>query len=305
MKMRFAMRHLMMITAVFAAAMPGSEMLAAEARDVEAHAAEITRQILAEAAKLKAADPEAVPMVFWDFDGTLLKGDVTEGLRENGLVRYPGLTALLIAAGYSADYPAGTDGVARFTADYAVLERIGRYVAWPYNVQIFSGRTEREISEFAAARFADTYRPWFFAASIEMLAALERAEIENYIISGSPELYVRAAAAELGLPSARFRGVRVEIAGGRVTERIVYPITSGEGKIENLRELVLARPHGVAIAGFGNSYSTDGAFLRYIATQPSLPGGARGIAVMINGGEPQPGYSEYFRLVEQTKTAAP
>ncbi len=76
----------------------------------------------------------------------------------------------------------------------------------------------------------------------------------------------------------------------------------GEGKVENVRSIVLSRPNGVAIAAFGNSYSTDGAFLRYISTQPSLPGGAKGTAVMINGGRNVPGYTEHFITVSQSET---
>ena len=55
----------------------------------------------------------------------------------------------------------------------------------------------------------------------------------------------------------------------------------------------------MAVAAFGNSYLTDGAFLRYVATQPFLPGGAKGTAVMINGGKTVPGLSEHFICVEQ------
>lgn len=62
---------------------------------------------------------------------------------------------------------------------------------------------------------------------------------------------------------------------------------------------VIARPHGVAVAGFGNSYHTDGPFLRYIATQPSLPGGIRATSVMINGGQSRPGYTEHFKTIDE------
>ena len=101
------------------------------------------------------------------------------------------------------------------------------------------------------------------------------------------------------LAQCRCRGIRVVLDGDRVTTKVVHPVPNGEGKVENVREFVLARPHGVAVAAFGNSYSTDGAFLRYVATQPSLPGGAKGTAVMINGGKTVPGYTEHFITVDQ------
>lgn len=92
--------------------------------------------------------------------------------------------------------------------------------------------------------------------------------------------------------------------GGRLTTRILYPIPHGEGKVEAVRELVQARPRGVAVAGFGNSYSTDGAFLRYIATQ-RLPGGARPVSMMINGGAEPARYRGLFRCVAQDEVVGP
>ena len=84
---------------------------------------------------------------------------------------------------------------------------------------------------------------------------------------------------------------------------MVYAVRYGEGRVENIRRLILGRPHGVAVAGFGNSYSTDGYFLRYIVTQ-HLPGGAKGFAMMINGGKEKPGFEGLFKLVRQDETVA-
>ncbi|MCX8124876.1 MAG: hypothetical protein N3F66_12050, partial [Spirochaetes bacterium] len=56
--------------------------------------------------------------------------------------------------------------------------------------------------------------------------------------------------------------------------------------------------HVYAIAAFGNSYHTDGPFLRYVAMQ-KLPAGTP-IAVMINGGTPPEEYKGLFHCVEQS-----
>ena len=45
----------------------------------ETHADEVVATVLDNVAKLKAVRPDAVPMAFWDFDGTIIKGDVSEG----------------------------------------------------------------------------------------------------------------------------------------------------------------------------------------------------------------------------------
>ena len=265
----------------------------------EPPADEIVREILANVAKIRAADPEAVPMAFWDFDGTIIKGDVSEGLRENGEQRFAGLIERTIKAGLSPVYH-GEEGWRRyFTKDYPRLCEIGLWLGWPFNAQIYEGVETEVLDRFCSAAFRETYAKWYFDSSVRILTALEKAGVRNYIVSASPEIFVRNAAASLHLPVSRFRGIRVAVSGGRMTTRLVYPVPYGEGKVENVRDLVMSVPHGVAVAGFGNSYSTDAPFLRYIATQPSLPGGARGFAMMINGGKTVPGYTEHFRCVTQ------
>ena len=49
-------------------------LAAAVSFGVEKHVDEVVNEVLANVAKLKAAQPNAVPMAFWDFDGTIIKG---------------------------------------------------------------------------------------------------------------------------------------------------------------------------------------------------------------------------------------
>lgn len=135
--------------------------------------------------------------------------------------------------------------------------------------------------------------------SSRVTAALAEAGVENYVVSANVEALVRNVASTLAIPPDRVRGARVELEDGRWTTRLVQPIPHGEGKSEIVRGLVCERPHGVAIAAFGNSYSTDGAFLRHVAEQTKLPGDARGTAVMINGRCLGPESRDGFMCVRQ------
>ena len=271
----------------------------------EDHADGIVERVLENVAKVKAACPQAVPMAFWDFDGTIIRGDISEGVEivdGRSVKLYKGLIERTIEAGLNSVYPAQGGWEQFWDRDYPRLEEIGRWVSWPFIAQMYHGQSAAEIDEFCKAECEKVYRKWYFASSMKIWRALEKAGVENYVVSASPEIFVRNAAKSLGVPSWRCRGIRVEIDGGRITPKVVYPLPNGEGKVENVRELVLARPNGVAVAAFGNSYSTDAAFMRYVATQPSLPGGAKGTAVMINGGAAQPGYTEHFITVVQKDT---
>lgn len=267
----------------------------------ETHADEVVATVLDNVAKLKAARPDAVPMAFWDFDGTIIKGDVSEGLDEDGVQKFKGLIEETILAGLSTTYK-GPEGWIRYRdRDYPRMKEIGRWLAWPYNGQIYKGVSAAKLDDFCHRKYEETYRRWYFASSIKIMQALEKAGVENYVVSASPEIFVRNADRTLGLPRERMRAIRIAIDAGYMTTKIVYPVPYDAGKVENVRELVLARPHGVAVAGFGNSYSTDAEFMKYIVTQ-SLPGGAKGFALMINGGPERDGYKGLFRLVEQDET---
>ena len=274
----------------------------------EKHVDAVVTEVLANVAKLKAAQPNAVPMAFWDFDGTIIKGDISEGLFENekertGKQLYKGLIEETILAGLSTVYKGPVGWKQYEEVDYPRMNEIGRWLAWPYNAQIYGGVPSADLDAFCSQKVAEVYRKWYFASSVAIWQALEKAGVENYVVSASPEIFVRNTAESLGVTRGRTRAIRVEIDGGRMTTKVVHPVPFGEGKVENVRQLVLSRENGVAIAGFGNSYSTDGCFLRYIVTQ-HLPGGAKGFALMINGGKEKPGFEGLFKLVEQDETVA-
>ena len=278
-------------------AVVSSLALAADA--VEEHVDRVVDEVLANVAKLKAVDPDVKPMAFWDFDGTIIKGDVSVGLVENGVERHQGLIHAAIMAGYSPFFK-GEEGCRQFDRDYARLNEIGRFIAWPFIGQVFAGVKVADFNRFCAQRARDIYSKWYFASSVAILKRLEAAGVENHIISGSPNLFVKNLGESLGLTPDRMHGCALAIDGGILSTRIEYPVTTGEGKIEVLRRLVNSRPHAVAVAGFGDSYKTDGAFLRYIVRQ-TLPGGAKGFALMINGTNKTPEYEDLFVCVNQAE----
>ena len=69
--------------------------------------------------------PSPAFVAFWDFDGTILKGDCSEGLQADGKLVYPGLAQLAIEGGLSNLY-SPDHGFTRFWTDYTNMEaRIG------------------------------------------------------------------------------------------------------------------------------------------------------------------------------------
>ena len=267
----------------------------------EPHVEQTIRDILENVRKLKTARPNAVPMAFWDCDGTLISGDISTGHSVNGRQVYSGMIVKAAEGGFSSILKDGAEAERFMTDKYPEIGNIGRWLSWPMLVQLFHGADAAALEAHCRRHAESVLKPWFFASSMDIMSALEKAGVENYVISGSPDIFVKAACTAIGSPRERIVGIRVRIAGGRVTTQIEYPLSMNEGKVECIREIINARPNAVAVAAFGNSYWTDGPFMRYVAVN-RLPGGSKGVALMINGGEPPEEYKGLFRCVEQSKT---
>lgn len=261
-------------------------------------AVEILSAIEETRAALLAAHPKARFLTFWDCDGTILKGDCSEGLTENGQPVYPGLAQLSIEHGLSKTYPA-SGGFAEFWKDYRYLdERMGHGMSYPYLVQMLAGSRADEVESLARGHFEHVLAPYVFSTARDVLAGLKRNGVENHIITASSERFVRGGAGVLGVPKKWIHGIRVREADGLMTSELIYPLTVADGKRVRLEEILAAeraatpdRPVFVLTA-FGNSYGTDGAFLAWTAKQ-SLPAGSP-VAVMFNGGEEKAVYRGLF-----------
>jgi phosphoserine phosphatase len=273
--------------------------------DPETHAAELLFELRETRAALLDAQPGARLLAIWDLDGTLLRGDCSEGLVEHGRTFYPGLVQLAIEEGLAADYPA-EGGVLAWREDYALLKRqFGPWLAYPFLAQIFAGAKEQELVALAERHFARMLTRFFFASSRQLFDALAEAGVEQHIISASPEFFVRGAAATLGLPPEQLHGIRVRLADGRLTRDVLAPVTFADGKREQLRTIIATPPPAFAgraafvLAGFGNDFATDGAFLQHVAHQ-RLPGG-QPLAVIVNAGIPPAEFRRQFRGVRQAR----
>lgn len=277
--------------------------LAINASAAESHADYVVKRVLDIVSKVKEADPKAVPMMFWDFDGTIIKGDISCGLPdEKGGFVYSGLAELSIKAGLSRVIkPANAK---RYNdVIYPELCKLGVWLGYPFIAQLHVGMEESVIQAFAKREFEKTMKHWIFSSSKEIYTRLKAAGVKMYVISASPELYVQATAETLDIPISQITGIRLESDGGVITPRIVYPVSDGEGKTDYLRRIVAAVPHAVAVAGFGNSYHTDGPFLRHIV-QGVLPGNVKPFAMMINNPNPPAGFEGLFYSVNQDETVS-
>lgn len=251
-------------------------------------------------------DTNLVFLAFWDFDGTILKGDCSEGLTVDGKAVYPGLAQVAIENGVSELYR-GEGAFVRFWTDYTNMDkRVGHWLAYPFIPQMLRGASQEAVLQLSRAHFANTLSNYLMASSVKIIRSLERGGVECHIISASAELFVKGAAGSLGLPEDQFHGIEVRSRDGRLTEELVYPVTWSFGKRQRLQNIVAEiesgprKPRVFVLAGFGDSYSTDGPFLKFIATQ-SLPAGEP-IAVFYDDSAPEP--ANYKGLFFHTRHSA-
>ena len=136
------------------------------------------------------------------------------------------------------------------------------------------------------------------ASSVKIMRALERGGVESHVISASADLFVKGAAESLALPAGHIHGIEVRTRDGRLTEELVYPVTWNIGKLQRLKQITTERERDhrrvFVLAGFGDSYSTDGPFLKHIATQ-RLPAGTPVAVFYGEGQEPDEYRGLFFR----------
>lgn len=250
------------------------------------------------------AENKCIFVTFWDFDGTIIHGDITDGLQdsESGAVVYKGLQQLAIEAGIAPAY-LGEDGFARYRADYERRERTaGHAEAYAYIAQVFAGARPAEFEALVREHFESRLTDYYYRSSLDMIRVLQHNGVQTHVVSASPSFFVKGAAASLDIPDEWITGVELELDGEFLSDRIKAPFNYGPGKTERVQRVLAdirereETEHVYVLAGFGNSYHTDGHFLDWISSQ-ELPDGEP-LAVLINGDAPEP--DPDWRHVEQS-----
>lgn len=238
-------------------------------------------------------------LAFWDFDGTILKGDCSEGLNEaNG---FKGLMELGILNGFLKEFN-GEEGVRAFWKKYREMENIDKREAYLFLPRLFSGNKLETIHKLAKNHFNNVMRNFYFPSSIKILETLKANGIESYILSASADFFIKGIEGTLPIQKENMYGIEVKIQDGIITKDEIEPVTYAEGKAEKLKLIVNSLLENkkadqvFVLAGFGNSFHTDGPFLEYIAKQTLIAG--MPTTVMINGGYAPEEYAGIFKEVK-------
>jgi HAD superfamily phosphoserine phosphatase-like hydrolase len=188
---------------------------------------EILRSMAPRIAEALAKEPASGrPVAAFDADGTLWDKDVGEAF-----LRW------LAAGGLLRDVT--RDPVALWNEYEHRVER-DRAAGYSWAVQIMAGHMLSDIETWSRqmAYAWPNYRP----AMKALVADLETAGIEPWIVSASSLWVVRACAGQAGFAPERCLGIHVEVEDGILTDRVVRPVTCGPGKVEAIDRAIGVRP---------------------------------------------------------------
>jgi len=253
--------------------------------------AHVVHRILESTAALRRDNPSAVPLAFWDFDGTLLEGDCIDGYHRNDGTGYTGLVERAILAGLCPAF-AGADGAARCEHEFLeLLHTQGKPAAYAFQTRIFAGMPAAPLRWLAQQAFDSELGGWLFAEARAAWHLLESSGVRCWVLSASPDFFVKAAASHLGVPDSRCLGMRPHLRPDGIFDAALDgPIMVGDGKTARLRsllaELAAAQPEHAfhPVAAFGNDRISDGPMIDAVRLS-SLPAG-HPVGVLVNAKAP-------------------
>ncbi len=211
----------------------------------------------------------------FDHDGTLIHGDITEGIAEKSI---PGVLKALVdgkkirkeaMACVPDNYKKNIWGY------YRHLEEKNRQIAYEWYPTLFSGYSEKEIRRMADSLYSDVFSRYQHAEMVELVKYLQGNGYEIYIISASPTLLVQAASLYWNIPEENIFGIDISSdEAGILQPEVAKPITYAEGKVAKILEKI-SPEKGDALIIAGDSLKTDLAMLRYAKDN-------NGLAILVN-----------------------
>ncbi len=210
---------------------------------------------------------------FWDLDGTLIDGDISEGClggpasRVEHRVTYLGMLDQLITARLIPGYEPEARGKERLWQEYARLRQVeGDLVAFAFLAEVladFSPEQHAKVEALLAPLVANYYRPFVIAESLYLLEALSQRGVQHFVISASPHLLVTKCAGMLPIPVEQMSGIERSRRAGVLIDPL---INHAEGKRQ--RAELLTHTHGLCpVFAAGNTWNSDGAMLRFVCEQ--------------------------------------
>jgi HAD superfamily phosphoserine phosphatase-like hydrolase len=181
----------------------------------------------------------ASPGCLWvsDADGTLWSDDIGEGFLK------------VLIDDHALVSPEARGDVWATYEDKVRRDKASGY-AWA--AQVMAGMPEEEVRR-RAADFARSFVPAHLYPSMKaLLTAAKERGCEAWVVSASNQWVVEAAAPLLGLDPAHAVGIRVAVESGRLTSKVLEPVTYKAGKVAAVAKFIGRDPTIVTGDSFGD-----------------------------------------------------
>ena len=173
------------------------------------------------------------PLAVFDADGTLWSGDVGETL----LQAIDELGAINASFGYRSlleeyDARCATDATAGYT----------------WACTIMAGLEESTLKDICDQAWRQ-HRQHVLPGMRQLVQTMLAADVHVVVVSASSRWIIQTAVQELGISADDVIAFDQEVANGRLTSSLKYPLPNGQGKADAISLILGRRP----CIGFGNS----------------------------------------------------
>ncbi len=175
-----------------------------------------------QAVAAQLAVPGTGKLACFDADGTLWSEDLGEAL-----FRW------LVAGGLLPIFGPSPDPFAIWE-QYEARVAKNRAEGYAWAVQCMAGVREADLRQWCRQlAFAwPNYRPQM----VGLVKGLQGAGYEVWLVSASNAWVIEAGAELVGVTPSQVLGMRVELAGERLTQRMLEPLTCNQGKVDAIRQ---------------------------------------------------------------------
>ncbi|HEY9840869.1 MAG: HAD family hydrolase [Candidatus Sericytochromatia bacterium] len=168
----------------------------------------------------------------FDADDTLWRHDAGEAFLK-----------FLLERNKLVNVPAGFD----VFANYEALCAQNKWLGYPYASQVMAGMKVADIKALAKEFFTGPFQANIYPGQRSLIQRLQRAGVEVWIVSASPQWLIEQGAPYLGVPADHVVGVRLGEANGLATPHVIPPMTFRQGKVEAITKYIGKTP--VLVAG--------------------------------------------------------
>ena len=216
-------------------------------------------------------NPNTLFLSCWDFDGTLLKGDIGEGLHTEKLHEYYGLVEEAIIRGFIPAY-SGQSSLKLFWHEYKnIAQKNSLLKAYQFLVECLYTIPQNNRDEFKelCKKLVDKHiSNYFYAETRSLMIALKKKKIFPVIISASPQILIDSVIHHFPVDPQFAFGV-----GDPAEDKQVFNYAEGKvARIELASKYLRDKfnTEVTAIFAIGDSWDNDGAMMREISRKGGL-----------------------------------